>query len=232
MIALVLGTIVGYIIFDFLLGSALAPVCDRGVLIVFGDDPESCSLLALNVLEPFSVRIKTALVFGLFVGGPVIFYQLWKFITPGLTDTERHLTLPFVILSQVMFAFGIVFAWFIIPQGLAILLRLGGNQIQAALSATNYLDFFLRTSVAFGLVFEIPLVLIFLSLVGVVHHDGLRRFRPHAVVVNVIVAAIITPTTDAVTLFFMAGPMIVFYEVAIWAAWVIERRRRRRQRRA
>lgn len=227
-----LGAIVGYIIFDALLGAALQPVCDRDVLVVFGDDPESCALLALTPLEAFSVRVKTALVFGLFIGGPVIFYQLWKFITPGLTDSERRLTLPFVVLSQLMFGIGIVFAWFIIPQGLAILLNLGGDRIQAALSATNYLDFFLRTSVAFGLVFEIPLVLVFLSLVGIVTHDGLKRFRPYAVVANFVLAALITPTTDPFTLFLMAGPMTIFYETSIWAAWLIERRRRRRRRRS
>ncbi len=204
-------------------------MCQKDVLIAFGDDPTDCRLIALTPLEPFSVRIKTALVFGLFVGGPVIFYQLWRFITPGLTDTERRLTAPFVLLSQVMFGVGIVFAWFIIPQGLAILLTLGGDQIQAALSATNYLDFFLRTSVAFGLVFEIPLVLIFLSLVGVVSNAGLRKFRPYAVLVNFVLAALITPTTDPFTLFLMAGPMVLFYEIAIWAAWLIERRRRRRE---
>ncbi|MBY5161652.1 twin-arginine translocase subunit TatC [Salsipaludibacter albus] len=227
--ALVAGAIVGYVAFDFLLGAALAPVCATDALVRLGNDPESCSLIALTPLEPLTVRIKTAIVVGLFIGGPVIFYQLWRFITPGLTDTEKKLTLPFVLLSQLMFAAGIVFAWFIIPQGLRILLGLGGDQIVATLSASEYLNFFLRTSIAFGLVFEIPLVLIFLSLVGVVSSTGLRKFRPYSVVVNVALAAIITPTTDALTLFAMAGPMIVFYEVSIWVAWLIERRRRRQQ---
>lgn len=203
-------------------------MCEDGTLIQLGANPEDCGLLALNPLEPLSVRIKASIVVGLFIGGPVIFYQLWRFITPGLTDTERKLTLPFVVLSQVMFAFGLAFAWFVIPRGLSILMTFGGDQIQAALSASNYLDFFLRVSIAFGLVFELPLVLVFLSLVGVVSSAGLRKFRSYAVVVNVVVAALVTPTTDALTLFAMAGPMIIFYEISIWVAWLIERRRRQR----
>ena len=154
--------------------------------------------------------------------------QLWRFITPGLTRTERRLALPFVVLSQVMFAVGMVFAYVVIPQGLRILLGMAGDRVDIFLTLDEYLSFFLTTSVAFGLVFELPLVLVFLSLVGVVTAAGLRRARPYAMVAIVVVAAIITPTTDAVTLALMAGPMALFYELSIGAAWLIERRRRRR----
>jgi sec-independent protein translocase protein TatC len=173
--------------------------------------------------------MKTAVVVGLFVGGPVIFYQLWRFITPGLTRRERRLSLPFVLLSQLMFAVGLAFAYLVIPQGLRILLNMAGPRVETMLSADEYLSFFLTTSVAFGLVFELPLVLIFLAMVGVVTAGGLRRARPYAVVAILIAAAIITPTTDAVTLLLMAGPMWLFYELSILAAWFIERRRRRRR---
>jgi sec-independent protein translocase protein TatC len=224
-IALVLGTIVGYVVFPQVLELLIAPYCQTADAL----RPDgTCTLIALRPLEPFSVRIRTSIVIGLFVGGPVIFYQLWRFITPGLTQKERRYAMPFVLLSQLMFALGIGFAYLVIPQGLRILLNLGGPGIEALLSADEYLSFFLTMSVAFGLVFELPLVLISLAMVGIVTSSGLRKARPYAVLLMVIAAAFITPTTDAVSLFFLAGPMILFYEVSIIVARLVERRRRRR----
>lgn len=230
-LALIAGAVVGYVVFPYVLDFLIAPYCD--VPTAYRPDPEGgCTLVATRALEPFSVRIKTALVVGLFVGGPVIFYQLWRFITPGLTEQERRYALPFVTLSQLMFAFGFAFAYLVIPQGLRILLSFGGDDIAPLLAAGDYLSFVLTTAVAFGIVFEIPLVLVFLALVGIVRSEQLRRFRPYALVANVAVAAVVTPTTDAVTLLFMAVPMTLFYEIAIWSAWLIERRRRRAEARA
>jgi sec-independent protein translocase protein TatC len=227
-LALVLGTIVGYVVFPYVLDVLIDPFCRSQAVL----DPSSgdCNLVALRPLEPFSVRMKTSVVIGLFVGGPVIFYQLWRFITPGLTRRERRLALPFVLLSQVMFCVGLLFAYIVIPQGLRILLNMAGDRVDTFLSLDEYMSFFLTTSVAFGLVFELPLVLIFLALVGVVSSAGMRRARPYAMVAIVVAAAIITPTTDAVTLMLMAGPMALFYELSILAAVVIERRRSRRGR--
>jgi sec-independent protein translocase protein TatC len=228
-LALVLGTIVGYIVFPYVLEILVDPFCRSQAVI----DPSTgdCNLVALRPLEPFSVRMKTSVIIGLFVGGPVIFYQLWRFITPGLTRKERRLALPFVLLSQVMFCVGLLFAYVVIPQGLRILLNMAGDRVDTFLSVDEYLSFFFTTSVAFGLVFELPLVLIFLAIVGVVTSASLRRWRPYAMVLIVIAAAFITPTTDAVTLLLMAGPMALFYELSILAAWLIERRRSRRGQR-
>lgn len=224
-IALALGTAVGYAVFPALLDLLIAPYCE---VVEAGRD--SCNLIALKPLEPFSVRIRASLMVGLFVGGPVIFYQLWRFVTPGLTQRERRFTLPFVVLSQLMLGVGIVVAYLIIPQALRVLLALGGPRIEAFLSATEYLSFFLRMCLAFAIVFELPLVLVALVLVGVLSAENLRRGRPYAVVAMVTLAALVTPTADAVTLLLVAGPMIAFYELAILAAWLIERRRARRRR--
>jgi sec-independent protein translocase protein TatC len=222
--ALAAGTVVGYLVFPALVEVLIAPYCSY---LADARPQAECSLIALRPLEPFSVRIKTSLLIGLFIGGPVIFYQLWRFITPGLTTRERRYALPFVALSQVMFAAGILFAYLIIPHALAVLLRLGGPSIQDLLAATEYLSFFLAMCVAFGLVFELPLVLIYLAAIGLVRAATLRRIRPYAVVALVTFGAIITPTTDAVTLLLVAGPMVLFYELSIGVAWLIERRRTR-----
>jgi sec-independent protein translocase protein TatC len=222
-IAVGIGTAIGYAIFPTSVDLLLQPYC-RAI-----EATDGCDLIVLGPLDPFLVRVRAAVVAGIVVGGPVLLYQLWRFITPGLTPQERRRALPFVLLSQVMFAAGIVFAAYAIPRGLGILLALGGDSIRPLLGAREYLSFLLTMGIAFGIVFELPLVLVFLALSGVITADGMRRFRRYAIVGNVVVAAIITPTVDAVSLMLVAGPMMLFYELAIVIAWGIERSRRRRR---
>jgi len=222
--AVLLGTVIGYALFPQAVDLLLRPYCAAI------DAADGCDLIVLGPLDPFIVRLRTAFVAGVVVGGPVLLYQLWRFITPGLTRRERRYALPFVLLSQLMFAAGIVFATWVIPRGLSILLTLGGESIRPLLGAREYLSFLLAMGLAFGLVFELPLVLVFLALAGVITSEGMRRFRRYAIVINVVAAAIITPTVDAVSLALVAGPMILFYELAIVLAWSIERLRRRRAR--
>lgn len=222
--AVLLGTMVGYALFPQAVDLLLRPYCAAI------EAADGCDLIVLGPLDPFIVRLRTAFVAGVVIGGPVLLYQLWRFITPGLTRRERRYALPFVLLSQIMFVAGIAFATWVIPRGLSILLALGGDSIRPLLGAREYLSFLLAMGLAFGLVFELPLVLVFLALAGVVTSQGMRRFRRYAIVINVAAAAIITPTVDAVSLALVAGPMIVFYELAIVLAWLIERMRRRQDR--
>lgn len=227
-LALVLGSIVGYLIFESLLDFLIDPYCAVDSAFRPGGPASECVLIATRPLDAFSLRIKASVVFGLFVAGPVIFYQLWRFISPGLTSKEKKYAAPFVIGSQIMFTSGLAFAYFVIPKGLSVLLNFAGSRVQSFLNAADYLSFLLTTAVAFGLVFEVPLVLVFLSLVGVVTAKTLAHYRAYAVVGNAIVAAIVTPTTDMVTMMFMLAPMVIFYELAIVSARLIERNRRRR----
>lgn len=220
-LALLIGAVAGYAVFPVGIDLLLSPYCEA----VGATD--SCDLVVLSPLDPFFVRLRTAFVVGLVVGAPVFLYQAWRFVRPGLTRRERRYLLPFVLLSQVMFAGGIAFASWVIPRGLGILLELGGDGISPLLGAREYLAFLLTMGLAFGIVFELPLVLAFLVLTGVLTARGMRDFRRYAVVINVIAAALITPTGDAVTLLFVAGPMLLFYELAIAFAWLVERSRRR-----
>jgi sec-independent protein translocase protein TatC len=187
-----------------------------------------CELIVLGPLDPFFVRVRSAFVAGIVIGAPLLLLQMWRFVRPGLTRRERRSVLPFVVLSQVMFAAGIVFAAWVIPRGLSVLLDLGGSSISPMLGAREYLAFLLAMGLAFGLVFELPLVLMFLALTGTITAAGMREFRRYAIVIIVVAAAIITPTGDAVTLLLVAGPMILFYELSILFAWSVERSRRRR----
>lgn len=224
-IAIVLGTAVGYAVFPQLLDLLIEPYCS---VVENLSDTRECNLIILRPLEAFSVRIKVSMLVGVFLGGPVIFWQLWRFIVPGLTDRERKLAAPFVFLSQVLFGIGIAFAWFILPNALGVLTSLGGPRIVPNLTAAEYISFILTTSVAFGVVFLLPVVLTFLSLLGVLTATAMRTARPYAVVGVAIMAALITPTTDPVTMLLMMAPMVIFYEVSILFAVLFERRRRKR----
>ena len=223
--AVVLGAIVGYVVFPTLLDLLIEPYC---AVVQNLSTTRECNLIILRPLEAFSVRIKVAMLVGLFLGGPVIFWHLWRFIVPGLTDRERRLAAPFVILSQVLFGFGIGFAWFVLPNALGVLTSLGGPRIVPNLTAAEYISFILTTSIAFGVVFLLPIVLTFLSLLGVLTAAAMRTARPYAIVVLAIVAAVVTPTTDPVTMLLMMAPMIIFYEMSILFAVLFERRRRKR----
>ncbi len=227
-LAVVLGAIVGYLLFDQILDFLLEPYCAVDSAFRPGGPESECVLVATRPLDAFSLRIKASAVFGLFVAGPVLFWQLWRFIAPGLTGKEKRYAVPFVVGSQVMFAGGIAFSYYVIPRGLNVLLNFAGPRVASFLNAADYLSFLLTTAVAFGLVFEVPLILVFLSLIGAVSAASLAHYRAYAVVGNAVVAAVVTPTTDFVTMMFMLAPMVVFYELAIIAARLIERSRRRR----
>jgi sec-independent protein translocase protein TatC len=221
-IAVALGAVVGWMAFEPALDLLTRPYCRLPA--AYRQEGE-CVLIVTRVLEAFSVRVRVAVVIGVFLAAPVLFHQLWRFITPGLTSRERRYTLPFVLGSVLMFALGAGFAFVAVPQGLAVLLRMGGGQVATLISAGEYVSFILTVVVVFGLVFELPLLIVFLGLLGIVDTSQLRRFRPYAIVLVCIVAAIATPA-DIVTMLMMAVPMAVLYEAAIGATWLIERTRR------
>jgi len=217
-IAVLIGATIGFVLFEAYFEVLLRPYCALAT-------EEVCRVNAFRATDPITTRMRASFVVGLFLGGPVLFHQLWRFIAPGLTRRERRYSLPFVVLSQVMFGLGLAFAWWFIPRGLAVLLRLGGASIVPLLGAREYLSFLLSMAIAFGLVFELPLILVFLSAVGVITSSSLRRARRLAIVINTCIAAVVTPT-DALSLVIVAVPLIVLYEVAIAASWLIERARR------
>lgn len=228
-LAVALGAAAGWWFSDPALSLLMQPYCDLPG--AFRPDGE-CSLIITRPLEGFGVRVKVSLVIGLFLAAPVLFHQLWRFIAPGLTKRERRYTLPFVAGSQVMFAAGAAFAFFVIPKGLRVLIELAGENVATLLAAGEYVSFILTTILAFGLVFEVPLLVVFLVVIGLLNTHQLRRFRPYAIVANFLVAALVTPTVDAVTMLLMAGPMMALYEASILAGWFIERSRARRARAA
>jgi sec-independent protein translocase protein TatC len=190
-----------------------------------------CRLAALSPLEPLSIRIRVSLTVGLLLAMPVIAYQLWRFITPGLKQNEKRFAIPFALASTLLFVAGVGVAFFTLPKAIGFLSDMGGSGIASFFQADRYLRFVLFMGLAFGLTFEFPLVLVFLSMVGVLSSAAmLRAWRP-AVAVIIVVAAVVTPSQDPISLFAMAVPMWVFYfAAAAVARFLIEPRRARRQR--
>ena len=191
---------------------------------------QSCGLLAQSPLEGLSIRIRLSLVLGLLIAMPVIAYQLWRFIAPGLKQSERRLAIPFALASTLLFAGGVTIAFVTMPKAIGFLVAAGGEGLINFYAADRYLRFVMFMGLAFGLTFEFPLVLVFLSMAGVLSSQAmLRAWRP-AVALIIVVAAVVTPSQDPISLFAMAIPMWIFYFAAAGVArFLIEPRRRRRQ---
>ncbi|HXU88506.1 MAG TPA: twin-arginine translocase subunit TatC [Methylomirabilota bacterium] len=176
--------------------------------------------------EAFWVQMKVALITGLFIASPAILYQVWAFIAPGLHAHERKYAAPFVIVGSLMFILGGAFALLVVtPYAIAFLLSYARDTLQPMITLENHVGFILKFTLAFGLVFELPLILTVLSRMGVVTPTMLARNRKYAILGAFIAAAILTPTPDAFNQALMAGPLILLYEVGIVCARLFGRKR-------
>lgn len=183
-------------------------------------------LAFLEPTEPFWVNMKVALVAGLFLVFPVILYEIWAFIAPGLLPHERKFALPFIIIGTLCFGLGAAFALMVIvPYAVKFLVTFKATNLVATISVNRYVDFAIKFTVAFGLVFELPLGITLGSRLGLVTPEFLARNRKYAILINFVIAAILTPTPDAFNQLLMAGPLILLYEVGIIAARLFGRRR-------
>jgi sec-independent protein translocase protein TatC len=184
---------------------------------------EKDALIFLGPLDAFLTRIKIATYGGIVLALPVWLFELWRFITPGLNPNEKRYAIPFVFSSIVLFAVGGLVAFLTLPKALEFLLDVGGTQLRPELTADKYLSFVSLMTVAFGVAFEFPVVLVFLLLARVLTTRQLRRWRRPAAVIIVVFAAVITPSQDPYSLFFMAAPMYIFYELSIIIGRVLKR---------
>jgi len=183
-----------------------------------------------SLTEPFWVGMSIALWAGIFVASPFIFYQLWRFIAPGLYKKERRTTVAFAGFSAVFFVSGALFCYrFVLPNLYSFLLSYSDNEQHAMIQMEGYLDLTRDMMLAFGAVFELPLLILFLAMVGLVTHRGLWRFNRWFIVVAFIVGAILTPSPDVVSQIMMATPMIALYNLSIVLAWRVTKKREARQ---
>ena len=188
--------------------------------------PEIASKMSYkDPLEPFFTQFKVAILAAVFLAIPFISYQLWKFVAPGLYKHERRATLPFIVIATGMFATGASFCYLaVLPYGYGYLLTYGGAEYEPAIMMQEYLKLTARLLIAFGLVFELPVFIVFLARIGVVTPEGLARFRKHAAILVFVIAAILTPP-DVITQVFLATPLVILYEVSIYGAKIFGKKR-------
>jgi len=174
-------------------------------------------LVYTSAIEPMMVYIKVAIYGGVFVAAPWILYQLWLFIAPGLYKKEKKLVFPFLFWGTLLFYLGAAFCyWLVMPAAFPAMLAFAEDStLSPMLSLTEQLSIVMAMLLGFGVVFEVPVIIAFLSLIGVVKASTLAKYRRVAIVVNTTLAAIITPTGDPLNLALMAVPMCLFYEVGI-----------------
>lgn len=187
--------------------------------------PADSKMIFTGLPEAFFTYLKVAFLSGLLAASPVIIFEFWMFVSPGLYKKEKTLLIPIIILSTFFFLGGALFGYFIVfPYGFKFFLGFANENIQALPSMREYLSFAAKMLLAFGLVFELPLVITFMARLGIVTVDSLKKNRKYAVLLFFVVAAILTPP-DVVTQFMMAVPLMFLYEISIVGARIFGKKK-------
>ncbi len=205
-------------IFDFLIGPYKDIATDENAL-------GGGRLLQTDPLEGFGVRLKTSGYAGIALAMPVLLWQVWRFVTPGLYPHERRYAVPFVVSALVLFVLGAGIAYYTLPQALNFLIDIAGDGFVTAFSAGKYFQLITYMMLAFGIGFEFPIVLVFLQLAGVIDAAALRKARRFAIVGICVLVAVITPSGDPYSMLMLSVPMVVFYEISILIGSFIAKRR-------
>jgi sec-independent protein translocase protein TatC len=180
-----------------------------------------------TLIEPFWAHIKIALIAGLMLVFPFVMYQLWKFLSPGLLPKERRFVGYFVVLSTVFFSIGVLFCYLaLLPMAIPFLLTYKTEDLTAILRIGDYIDFVLKFLLASGIVFELPLIIVLLSRMGIVTPDTLAKHRRIAVLGSFVVGAILTPTPDIFNQTLLSVPIYLLYELGILASRIFGRRKK------
>ncbi len=187
--------------------------------------PPDGKLIYTSLQEAFITYLKVSFFAGLFLAAPVIFYQIWKFVMPGLYENERRYVLPFVITACAFFLMGAAFAFFVaFPFGFRFFLGFTTEHIQALPSMKEYLSLCMSLVIAFGITFELPVIVFFLARMGIVNHHMLRRYRKYSFLVIAVVAAILTPP-DVLSMALLGVPLYILYELSVVVAYFAGKKR-------
>ena len=180
-------------------------------------------LQVLKVQGMFMVKLEVGFFGGLVLALPFVLVQFWRFISPGLIETEKHYFFPLIAFSTILFLIGLSFAYFVIlPLAINFFIGLASGDIKPNIAIDFYIGFVLRILLVFGFVFELPMISYFLSKIGLLTPAFMRKYRRHAIVIIFVVAAILTPP-DVITQVFLAIPLILLYEFSIWISTIVER---------
>ncbi len=223
-IALSLGALVCVVAYEPILHFLLRPLCSVYATTSHHSNNDgqllpglngSCNLYVTSPLDGLTLRVKIAVFGGLVLASPVILYQLWRFITPGLEARERKWAIPFVAAAVTLFLLGAATAYYTLPHALAFLKSVGGPQLQSIYDPIPYLGLILLMMGLFGLTFQFPVILVALELARVVSSAKLLHAWRWAVIIITVVAAVFTPSSDPFSMLALALPLVFFYFVAI-----------------
>lgn len=222
--AVVVLMVPAWFLYPWLLEILNAPYCRA---LQDANPDAECNFLVINLLDPFSLRLRVAGYGGLFLAMPVILWQLWRFIAPGLYRRERRYALAFVGTSMALFALGAATAYVTLSRAVEFLVQIGGSDIDIRSGPVEFVRLALFMMLAFGIGFEFPIVLVSLQMMGVVSPQQLSRWRRQTVLGIVVLAAAITPSGDPFTLAALSVPMYLFFELSILLGRLLARRRER-----
>lgn len=216
--AIAIGAVAGFFFSDQVYGFLAYPALHAKV----------AEFVTTTPMEPMMVKLKLSIVIGVVVSLPVILWQIWSFVLPALKQTEKKSVYYVVPNSLLLFVIGVLFCYFfVLPVGIKFLLTAGSGSVatKILLTKTSYLNFILTFLLSFGLVFQMPVVLLVLIRLGLITPKTLAKYRRYALFIIIVLAMVISPTPDLTTQALMAGPMYLLYELSIWLGYIVARRR-------
>jgi len=206
---------------------AIYEIMQRPIMKALKDNGMSERLVYLNPTEPFNLYLKIAALAGLFLTSPFVLYQVWMFISPGLYRNEKRYVVPFMVSTIALFTTGGYFGYKVVyPQALGFLIHFG-RQFQPMITIGEYTSLFLSIILGMGLIFEMPILIFFLALMGIVSAGFMWKNFRYSILVIFIIAAIVTPTPDVLNMCIFAAPMIALYVFSIGIAWAVHPKQRR-----
>jgi sec-independent protein translocase protein TatC len=211
---LVMAT-VGFVTYNWILAVLKHPYCEAA--------PTHCGFYVTGPLDGLALRVKIAAYAGIFLASPVWLWELWRFITPGLNPKEKRYAVPFIVATISLFTLGAAVAFLIFPHALQWLDSIGGPSLTQILDPNKYLSLIILLMVAFGVTFEFPVLLVSLELAGVITPQQLSSQRRWAIIGIVVLAGVITPSSDPFSMCAMAIPLYIFYELSIIIGKIVRR---------
>ncbi len=213
--AITVAGVVCFLIYPQILHVLQEPYCRAA--------PRHCQFLGTNPLDGLTLRVKIALFGGLLLASPVVFWEIWRFVTPGLKATERRYAVPFVVASVVFFAAGVAIAYLSFGHAISFLQSIGGHTLVYFYNPNQYLGLFVMMMLIFGLTFEFPVVLVALELARVVRPATLLHGWRYAVITITVASAVFTPSGDPLSMLALAVPLVAFYFLAIAVGKIFKR---------
>jgi sec-independent protein translocase protein TatC len=185
--------------------------------------PHRCGFYITAPLDGLALRVKIAAYGGLFLASPVLLWELWRFITPGLKRNEKRYAIPFIVMSILLFGLGCLVAYITFPHALRWLGNIGGPSLTEILNPSSYIGLIVLLMTVFGVTFEFPMLLVSLEIAGVLTPAQLSSWRRWAIILIVVVAGVITPSSDPFSMIALAVPLYIFYEVSIVIGKIMNR---------